>query len=146
MSNKDRLLMAVLECGDADLSVLDDTQYDLGEIVDNLKINGSSISLNSITDEIFRKGRAELKQAVKNAIQSRKDLQHETDDTEEGEMEYESLQEEIDALESLDPDKDMNWYCNWLDTSCWLSENEAVYWEYLEEEIKSIEDNMGFTF
>lgn len=146
MSNKDRLLMAVLECGDADLNVLDDTQYDLGEIVDNLKINGSSISLNSITDEIFRKGRAELKQAVKNAIQSRKDLQHETDDTEEGEMEYESLQEEIDALESLDSDKDMNWYCNWLDTSCWLSENEAVYWEYLEEEIKSIEDNMGFTF
>ena len=81
MSNKDRLLMAILECGDADLSVLDDTQYDLGEIVGNLKFNGSSISLNSITDEIFRKGRAELKQAVKNAIQSRKDLQYETTDS-----------------------------------------------------------------
>ena len=87
-----------------------------------------------------------MKQAVKNAIQSRKDLQYETDNTEEGKMEHESLQEEIDVLESLDPDKDMNWYCNWLDTSCWLSGNEAVYWEYLEEEIISIEDNMGFTF
>ena len=108
MSNKDRLLMAILECGDADLSVLDDTQYDLGEIVGN--------------------------------------LQYETDNTEEGKMEHESLQEEIDVLESLDPDKDMNWYCNWLDTSCWLSGNEAIYWEYLEEEIISIEDNMGFTF
>ena len=59
---------------------------------------------------------------------------------------YNQLQEEIAKLESLNPENDMKWFCNYLDTSCWFSNNEDIYQEYLADEIKAIENNMGFNF
>ena len=112
------ILMVLLECGSLDLRILDDVGYDLGEIVEELQANGIKPTLNVITGEIFWKGQRELTEAVEDAIQERKDQQAETDDTEEGEAEYDRLQEEIDELESLDPEEDMDWFCNCLDTSC----------------------------
>lgn len=146
MNARDDLLMTILECGSMDLDILDDVGYDLGEIVRDLIDMGLKPTLNAITNAIFIKGRHELQEAIEEKVLEKKDLQGKTDDTDEGEKEYDSLQEEIDVLESLNPDRDMNWYCNWLDTSCWFSENEAVYWKYLANEIRRIEDNMGFTF
>ena len=84
--------------------------------------------------------------AVEDAIQERKDQQAETDDTKEGETEYDRLQDEIDELESLNPEEDMDWFCNCLDTSCWFSNNEEIYRKYIPEAISNIEDNMGFEF
>lgn len=140
------ILMVLLECGSLDLRILDDVGYDLGEIVEELQANGIKPTLNVITGEIFREGQRELTEAVEDAIQERKDQQAETDDTEEGEAEYERLQEEIDELEGLDPEEDMDWFCNCLDTSCWLSNNEEIYRKYIPEAISNIEDNMGFEF
>ncbi len=59
---------------------------------------------------------------------------------------YDLLQKEIEKLESLNPEDDMGWFCNYFDTSCWFSNNKDIYWEYLADEIKVIENNMGFTF
>ncbi len=52
----------------------------------------------------------------------------------------------FEKLESLNPEDDMDWFCNYLDTSCWFSNNEDIYQEYLADEIKAIENNMGFNF
>ena len=120
--------------------------YDLGDIVEELSADGIKPTLNAITDEIFRRGQCELVAAVEDAIQERKDQQAETDDTKEGETEYDRLQDEIDELESLNPEEDMDWFCNCLDTSCWFSNNEEIYRKYIPEAISNIEDNMGFEF
>lgn len=140
------ILMVLLECGSLDLRILDDVGYDLGDIVEELSADGIKPTLNAITDEIFRRGQCELVAAVEDAIEERKDQQDDTDDTGEGEAEYDRLQEEIDELESLSPEEDMEWFCNCLDTSCWFNNNEEIYRKYIPEAISNIEDNMGFEF
>lgn len=140
------ILMVLLECGSLDLQILEGVGYDLGDIVEELSADGIKPTLNTITDEIFRRGQCELVAAVEDAIQERKDQQAETDDTKEGETEYDRLQDEIDELESLNPEEDMDWFCNCLDTSCWFSNNEEIYRKYIPEAISNIEDNMGFEF
>lgn len=140
------ILMVLLECGSLDLGILDDVGYDLGDIVEELITDGIKPTLNAITDEIFRRGQCELVEAVEDAIKEREDQQADTDDTEEGEAEYDRLQEEIDELECLNPEEDMEWFCSCLDTSCWFSDNEEIYRKYIPEAISGIEDNMGFEF
>lgn len=142
----EEILMVLLECGSLDLHILEDVGYSLGDIVEELVADGIKPKLNAITDEIFRRGQCELIEAVEDAIEERKDQQTDTDNTEEGEAEYDRLQAEIDELESLNPEEDMEWYCNCLDTSCWFSSNEEIYRKYIPEAISNIEDNMGFEF
>ncbi len=137
------ILMVLLECGSLDLRILDDVGYDLGEIVEELQTDGIKPTLNIITGEIFRKGQLELTGAVRDAIDERK---NQKDNMEEGEVEYDRLQEEIDELESLNPWEDMSWYCNCIGTSCWFSNNEEIYRKYIPDAISNIEDNMGFEF
>ena len=140
------ILMVLLECGSLGLQILEGVGYGLGDIVEELSADGIKPTLNAITDEIFRRGQCELVAAVEDAIEERKDQQADTDDTEEGEAEYDRLQEEIDELECLNPERDMEWFCNCLDTSCWFSDNEEIYRKYIPEAISGIEDNMGFEF
>lgn len=142
----EELLMVLLECDSLDLSVLDDVGYDLGEIAEELIAEGLKPTLNMIIGEIFRKGQLELEDAVEDKIQEKKQEQDDLPDDEDYEEEYDRLQEEIDELESLSPEEDMDWFCNCLDTSCRFSNNEEIYRKYLADEIKDIEDNMGFAF
>ncbi len=142
----EEILMVLLECGSLDLHILKDVGYDLGEIVEDLQAEGIKPTLNVITGEIFRKGQSELVDAVNDAIKERKEQQLESDDTDEGEAEYDRLQEEVDELGCLNPEEDMDWYCNCLDTSCWFGNNEEIYRKYIPEAISNIENNMGFEF
>lgn len=145
MSNTDSLLMSLLECGSCDLSILDDVGYDLGEIADDLIREGVKPTLNAITGEIFRKGQSELTEKVRDVIEdTRRDMEEAED---EGDAdEYEKLKEKLEALESLNPEEDIDWFCNCLDTSIWFAENEDIYREHLADEISDVEDNMGFSF
>lgn len=143
MSSLDSLLFVLLGCGSLDISILDDVGYDLGDIAVELQEEGVKVTLNNITDAIFRKGQEELEDALENKIS---ELEDERDDCEEDSEEYDELQEQIDELESCDPGEDVEWFCNCLDTSIWFSQNEDVYRKYLEDEISDIEDNMGFEF
>lgn len=145
MSGTDSLLMSLLECGILDLSILDDVGYDLGDIADELIGEGIKPTLNAITGEIFRKGQEELREKLKDAIEDVKQGMEEAEDEEDAE-EYEKLKEKLEALESLDPEEDIDWFCNCLDTSIWFRENEEIYREYLSNEISDVEDNMGFAF
>lgn len=108
-----------------------------------LQEEGVKVTLNNITDAIFRKGQDELKDALEEKIS---ELEDERDECEEDSDEYEELQEQIDELECCDPEEDVEWFCNCLDTSIWFKDNEEIYRKYLEDEISDIEDNMGFEF
>ena len=133
MSALDGLLFVLLDCGSLDISILDDVGYDLGDIAVELQEEGVKVTLNNITDAIFRKGQDELKDALEEKISELED-------------ENEELQEQIDELECCDPEEDVEWFCNCLDTSIWFRDNEEIYRKYLEDEISDIEENMGFEF
>lgn len=143
MTGAESLLCSLLECGTCDLSILDDVGYDLGEIAEDLQSRDIKPTLNAITEEIFRNGQRELKIELDDKIS---ELENERDDCEEDSEEYENLQEQIDELECCDPEEDVSWFCNCLDTSVYFVNNEEIYRKYLEDEISDIEENMGFEF
>lgn len=143
------LLVTLLECGYADLSVLDDVGYDLGEIADDLSAVGIKPTLNAITDEIFSRGQREVGEAVEEAIRWRKEELAEIgsespDDADE--LRCGQLEQEIAELKTLSAEEDIYWYCNCLDTGVWFLNNEEVYRKYLPDELSAIEDKMGFSF
>lgn len=143
MTGAESLLCSILDCGVLDLSILDDVGYDLEEIVENLRSNGIRPSLDIITGEIFRKGRDALAEKLREKLEK---MACERDGCDEGSDKYEMMQEQIDELESCDPEEDVDWFCNCLDTHVYFLNNEDVYRKYLADEISDIESDMGFSF
>ena len=142
MSAIENVCCALLDCGYLDIQILEDVEYDLGEIVEELLANDIKPTLNIITGEIFRKGIEEMEDAVRQAMQNVADNQLIEYDDEE----YEKLEEQFDELESLNPKEDIEYFCNCLNTSIYFVNNEEIYRKYLLDEISAIEDNMGFEF
>lgn len=68
ITNTEILLCSFLECGTLDLSILDDVEYDLGEIVEDLQAEGIKPTLNVITSKIFYKGQDELREKLSEKI------------------------------------------------------------------------------
>ncbi len=130
-ANPNAVLMAVLECGTGDLCMLDDIRYDLGEIVESLLGEGLKPTLNRILGEVFRKGTEEMAQFISDRLCE--PCEDDSDET-------------LAALRSLDPERDIGWYCNCLDTHVYFEQNEDVYRKYLEYEISIVEENMGYSF
>ena len=122
-----------------DLDILEDVGYDLGEIASDLVDEGIKPTLNAITDMIFRKGIEDLKEKIHERLRELDDIPEEIASAEE-------VEEKRAALESLDPDEDIEWFCNCLDTSIYFVKNNEIYQKYLEPELTDIECDMGFDF
>lgn len=137
MNNTDLLLMAILECGTLDLSVLNGIEYDFYEIVKDLNANGIKLTLNNITNEIFLMGLSDIHKALDEEIKYCEQMV-------ESEIDTEKYRKELVELLTLEPDEDIEWYCNCLDTSIWYNKNADIYEKYLGKQISDIEDNMGF--
>lgn len=145
--NQDIVLTAVLECGTMDLSVLDGIEYDLGEIVDDLMSEGTKPTLNAIMGEVFRKAAEEMAEYVGARIAEVKEELEELEDLDDDDSgEAEKLEAELDALGSLNPEEDIGWFCNCMDTHIYFENKEDLYREYLGDAISTIEDKTGYSF
>ena len=122
-----------------DLDILEDVGYDLGKIASDLVDEGIKPTLNAITDMIFRKGVEDLKEKIHDRLRELDDVPDEIASAEE-------VEEKRAKLESLDPDEDIEWFCNCLDTSIYFVKNNEIYQKYLEPELTDIESDMGFDF
>ena len=63
MRNREYLLCALLDCGYADLAMLDDVGYDINDIIEEARLMFGDICLNSIMAVIFQKGLSDLEVA-----------------------------------------------------------------------------------
>lgn len=141
-NNSEYLLSCILDCGTADLAVLNDVGYDLGEFYDFMVEFGVKLTLNNLLSHIFKQGVCDLIAMIHDQIL-------ETDwaiadaikksDLKKKEM----LLEKKEALVSLHPEKDITWLCNYLGTSIRFSNNRDVYKKYLADEISQVEENIG---
>lgn len=132
LNGRDFLIMAILDCGSADLSIIDNVEYDFYEIVEHFKEEGIPLSLENIVIEIFLMGIDDLKIAIKNKLEELR--------------ESGKSKKIIKKIEELNPDRDVTWYFNYLDTHIYLDDCEGTYRKYFSKEIDEIEDNMGFEF
>lgn len=138
------LIRAILDCGIDDLSMLDNAEADMFEIVDHMKFEGMELSLNNIMAEVFKEGIYRLGQAVR---ELRADLEKER---KAGQMSDESADqwEKLNRYR-LNPEEDFRYYVNCRDTSLWFytdhkEEKQEIYEELFREELQALVDYTGF--
>lgn len=158
---KESILTYLLDCGTADLEMLEDIGYDIDDIIEELQ-ESNALSLHDIFRVVFRKAGEDLAEAFKEQkddIRSRIEYTLEEEQKEyleTGEMTEEELEEceehislvnDLKLLDSgeLQPESDITYYLNCLDTHIYI-ENLDFYKRWMESTIDEIEDKMGFTF
>lgn len=135
MNGRESLLTAILDCGTADLSLLDDVQYDWYDIFKRME--DDTHDLNSVIREVFQVGYEDIQMAVDNRIGELEDIEsaRELNDDEADEL---ALLRELDATEDFDS------YHNFLDTSVWCQDHADTYKKYMTEALEEFEENTGF--
>ena len=137
LSQKDCILTHLLDCGSLDLQMLEDINYDLDEMLDDMIENGD-LSLNNLFALVFEKGKKDLKEAY-NAYMA--DLESEFVQNPDDKV----LAGVVMEFSAFNIDDDFSYFTNCLDTHVSLR-YLGTYREYLPTEIEEIENNMGFAF
>ena len=119
--NLRNLLAVLLNCGYADLTTLEDCQYDFGDLVENCQFNFGKVELNALVRTMFDLGIQEIVDIIKERKQ----------DTED--------EEERAALDKLDPYEDIQSFHNYLD------KNNNIYKKYLSDALDTFEEKTGFS-
>ena len=171
MRNSEYLLCALLDCGYADLEMLDDVGYDIVDITKEARLMFGDICLNSIIAVIFQKGLSDLEVAfadnqnriideideeIKQIKNDYKNNWLEDKDDEDWELSEEwdtsECRWEVDDLERLrmdlvdfHPVYDGSYFINYLDSHIYMPHLE-FYRKYMGDEVSKIEDNMGISF
>lgn len=143
MKGREELLCGILDCGFADLRIIDDCRYDLTQIYNDLKESHKDVSLNTVIEEIFRLGVFELEEMV-SILKENTEIRLKR--VSKGSKLERLLNEQMEEINSLCPKEDVVWHTNFLDSDIRFLKNESVYRKYFPGEISEIEDDMGFEF
>lgn len=128
------LLTVVMDCGYADLTLLDDVQYDMYEIFDECLATFGNYNVNNVVRIVFDHGLRDLEEAIRMRICEIERLYHPTKEEED----------ELAALRELQPFEDIESFHNFLDTSIWIARNEEAYRRYLEDDLSAFGNETGF--
>lgn len=166
------VLMHLLKCGQYDLSILDDIEYDLDEALDSL-VEDNNLSLENLIEWVFEKGIRELNDLINNIKPDiYEDLQildetlpKESDSAEVAKKKEENLDTNdfylsykydiewgdnipayIEELSEINPFDDIGWYLNCLDTHIYFTKHQDIYHRFFAGQISEIEDKIGFIF
>lgn len=135
------ILCELLDCGYLDLDILDDADEDyVLEAIGDCRANGIPVSLNVITDAIF----LEAQTRINGEWDARLD---ELGSDEANDYADEDELKELEAIKELNPEEDITWYCNCLDTRIYIiNDKYDVYKEYFGDLMEELENKMGFEF
>lgn len=136
LTQNECILTKLLDCGYADLEILEDIEYDLDDILQKL-VDNNCLSFNSLLHGVFSKGQQELTDAIENHLSDLNGCINEINN--------DDITSEITDIKTLNPEEDMSWYLNYLDTHVYLEKSDT-YKKYFADEIDCIENNMGFEF
>lgn len=166
------VLMHLLKCGQCDLSILDDIEYDLDDILDEL-VENNDLSLTSLIRTVFQKGVDELNDLINNIkpdiyedlqildetlpkesdsaeVREKKEATLDAQDmylSDKYDIEWgDNIPEYIEELSEINPFNDIDWYINDLDTHINIVKHQDIYRRFFSDQIAEIEDKIGFCF
>lgn len=136
MTNREEVLCYLLDCQIGDLEALDDINYDLSDILDNINFQTrGKVTINDIIAEVFYQATSDLEEAVRDRIEELKQADELSAEEEE----------ELAAISKLEPDSDVDYFINFTDSDIYL-DNYDIFTKYFEDDMNIIEDNMGKQF
>lgn len=149
MNKQKELLTAILGCGEMDLEVLEDIEYDLYEIIKRIKENEQELALNNLIRNVFVQGVSDLQYAFNNNKENiREKINEKISDGVDEDCTYEEYKnyfDELDLLYEVSPIEDFSYYINGTDSHVYMKHLD-FYRRYLPDEVDDIEYNMGWHF
>lgn len=138
ISSREDFLMTILDCGQLDLQLIDDVEYDWCDVLEQFDMDWcGSRKLSAIMSAVFSLGKSNLTEAIGERIDYLEDTKETYGISKEQETELEELKE-------LDPFEDLEEYHNYLDTHVTCVNHKAVYEAYLAKELEDFADGTGF--
>ena len=140
IDGKDALLCNLLDCGIADLSLLEDIDCDWSEVVAAAKEYGEplqEIGFNGLMRTVVCVGLSHIQDAITTRIN---DL--EIEEKAWGLSEDEA--EELEQLCDLRPFQDIGSWHNYLDSGAYFEKHKDIYNEYLSDALEQFENETGF--
>lgn len=136
---REDLLTVILDCGNGDLYLLKDCQYDIGEIVEECIATFGAVKINSLVRIMFDYGLRDVEEAIGDRICELEAITNERDLNKVEEQ-------ELAALRELDPFEDMLSFHNFIDTHIWIDAKEKVdaYKKYMQEALDHFCEMTGF--
>ena len=129
---------AVLGCGTADLTLLNDVRYDVPEIILGLMTgNYGEFNINDVMREVFRIGIMDLDEAIDRELDEIGRTDEDGDPAD--------IRAERAALYMLRPEEDIQSFHNFLDTHIWIENHAEDYENYLGWALDEFEENTGFS-
>jgi hypothetical protein len=124
-SNKECLLVEILKCGTSDLDMLEETNYDMSDILEYLG-GIDNKDFNDILYAIIKLGLNDLQDIINETTFDKNDL---------------------DIASELDTETDFDIFTNFQDTHIYTmcdNDKRKLYNKYFSNEIKAINDKIGF--
>lgn len=166
----EKILSAILDCGEVDVSLLNDIEYDIFDIVNITKDRYGEITLEYLINVVVEKGINDFDEAVADRISNIKldysnlneivgdrtpdeyeDYMCDLDDN--GLLSWEDFKDmnevllhyrELEALEQLNVKEDIEYSFNYLATYVHFINNEELYQDYCGDMITEFENHTGF--
>jgi len=133
---KDILLTKLLDCGYADLQILEDCEYDFDDLISEIEAMGyEKPDINNLCFAMFQLALNDFQDTIDERINELKEQDELTEEE----------QEELDAIEGLDVREDTESYHNYIDTSIWFNNNEDIYIKYFQSALDDFEEHTGFS-
>lgn len=132
-------LCALLDCGEADLCVLERCEYDLSRLVEKCRNTYGTVYINELIRTIIDTGLDEMCEALtrrETRLKSKQKVNKETMN--------ESQQQELVELKNLYPLNDIWAECDYTRTQVWFQSNMEEYQRYAEAEVALFEKHTGF--
>lgn len=138
ISSREDFLMTFLGCGQLDLALIDNVEYDWCDVFEQLDLNClSSRKLPAIMSAVFSFGKSNLVEAIGERIDYLEDTKKTYGISEEQE-------EELRDLKLLDPYEDLEEFHNYIDTHVTCVQNKEEYQKWLKKELNDFAEGTGF--
>lgn len=138
ITSREDFLMTFIGCGLYDLKLIDDVQYDWGDVFSYLDLSYcGERKLPAIMSAVFSLGKDNLAETIEKRI-------YYLEDTEGTYGISDEQRDELNALKELDPYEDLQEYHNYLDTHVTCVNHEGIYKSYLSEALADFADGTGF--
>lgn len=135
ITSREDFLMSLLNCGPADLRLIDDVEYDWQDVFERLDFSCSH-NLSDIMSAVFHLGKDILNEAILERIGC-------LEDTEKTYGISDEQRTELNELKELNPFKDLVEKFNYLDTHIACVNHKAVYEVFLSKELADFAEGTG---
>lgn len=132
------LLREMLSCGEMEIESLEDVHFEWHLVLDQLDWpNCDGISYGRLMRAVVDVGIIDIKDALNMRICELEAIPNERDLDPDEEV-------ELTALQTLNPDQDIQCAFNGIDGHIWCEEFGSIYREYLMDAIEAFNHNVGY--